>query len=76
MIYFLGHENFKIWAQEDRVPELEYAASIGPKVIEYYEKLFDYPFPLEKMDMVAIPDFRVNPLSILVILKLYVYLIF
>ena len=55
-----GHENFKIWAQEDRVSELEYAAKIGPKVVEYYEKLFDFPFPLNKMDMVAIPDFQVQ----------------
>merc|ERR1711884_259464 len=57
-IYDEGHENFKIWAQEDRVSELKYAASIGPKVVEYYEKLFDFPFPLNKMDMVAIPDFQ------------------
>ena len=28
----LGHENFKIWAQEDRIPELTYAAQIGHKV--------------------------------------------
>ncbi|XP_023321022.1 aminopeptidase N [Eurytemora carolleeae] len=53
-----GHENFKIWAQEEKIPELEYAADIGPKIVEFYEELFDYKFPLEKMDMAAIPDFQ------------------
>ncbi len=59
IILFVGHENFKIWSQEDRVPELGYAAKIGPKVIQFYEDLFDYKFPLNKMDMAAVPDFQV-----------------
>ena len=43
--------------------EIEYAAAIGPKVIEFYEDFFATPFPLEKMDMAAIPDFAVLLLS-------------
>ena len=53
-----GHENFKIWATRDRIPDLGYAAEIGPKITEYYGQLFDYDFPLAKMDMAAIPDFQ------------------
>ena len=30
------------------------------QVTEFYEELFDYKFPLNKMDMAAIPDFQVN----------------
>ena len=62
MIMIAGEENFKIWSQLDRLSELAYAANIGPKVIKYYEKLFDFPYPLNKMDMAAIPDFQVNPI--------------
>ena len=29
------------------------------QIVEFYEELFDYKFPLEKMDMAAIPDFQV-----------------
>ena len=57
---YLGHETFKVWGPEKRIPELAYAAEIGPKIITFFEELFDYKFPLEKMDMAAIPDFSVK----------------
>jgi aminopeptidase N len=56
--YAEGHEDFKIWAATDRIPDLAYAAEIGPRITEYYGQLFDYEFPLAKIDMAAIPDFQ------------------
>ena len=54
-----GHENIKVWAPSDKLADVHFAADIGPKIIEYYEQLFNISFPLAKLDMAAIPDFRV-----------------
>jgi len=53
-----GHENFKIWAAKSNLPDLAYAAEIGPNITAYYGRLFDFDFPLAKLDMAAIPDFQ------------------
>jgi aminopeptidase N len=36
---------------------LDFATAVAAKIIPYYENLFEAPFPLPKMDMVALPDF-------------------
>lgn len=47
----------KVWAQPNHVKQAEYALEIGNKSLEYFGKLFDEPYPLKKMDMIAVPDF-------------------
>jgi len=51
------HPEFNVWAQKEKLSEVEYAAEIGPKIIDFYEEFFNTSFPLNKMDMAAIPDF-------------------
>eukprot|EP00668_Euglena_longa_P000610 GGOE01000746.1.p1 GENE.GGOE01000746.1~~GGOE01000746.1.p1 ORF type:complete len:882 (-),score=313.77 GGOE01000746.1:304-2592(-) len=40
-----------------RVAQLQYALSCGVRSLEFYNKFFGIPFPLPKIDMIAIPDF-------------------
>ncbi|XP_057652415.1 glutamyl aminopeptidase-like isoform X2 [Diorhabda carinulata] len=47
----------KVYASPDNLYKTTYAAEIGKKVIEHYVNYFDIPYPLPKLDLVAIPDF-------------------
>ncbi|XP_064115925.1 aminopeptidase N-like [Macrobrachium nipponense] len=48
---------FRVWARESALQQAEYALSIGPKMLSHFEEFFKIPFPLPKLDMIALPDF-------------------
>ncbi|XP_057659447.1 aminopeptidase N-like [Diorhabda carinulata] len=59
------HNNvtFRIWARKDALDQVDFAAEVGPKCLEYYEKFFDIEYPLPKQDMIAIPDFSAGAME-------------
>ncbi|XP_068632902.1 aminopeptidase A-like isoform X2 [Battus philenor] len=51
--------NFKLrsFAQKDEIHKIDFAQNIGKRATEFYIKYYDVPFPLPKLDMIAIPDY-------------------
>lgn len=47
----------RTYATPDKVNETEFALDVGVKILEFYEEYFGIDYPLEKCDMVALPDF-------------------
>nr|XP_023019123.1 glutamyl aminopeptidase-like isoform X3 [Leptinotarsa decemlineata] len=47
----------KVYASPQNLAKTTYAGQVGKKVIEFYIDYFKIPYPLPKLDMVAIPDF-------------------
>lgn len=43
--------------------QARYAIDLGPKLLQYFENYFGIPFPLPKIDMVAVPDFGFNAME-------------
>lgn len=43
--------------------QTSYAATVGPRVLSYFEKFFNVTFPLPKQDMIAIPDFSAGAME-------------
>lgn len=54
---------FRIWSRHDAINQVDFAKSVGPKVLDFYEKFFNIPYPLPKQDMVAIPDFNAGAME-------------
>ncbi|XP_073949016.1 glutamyl aminopeptidase-like [Choristoneura fumiferana] len=52
--------NFKLrsFAYKDDIHKVDLAQDIGKRATEFYINYFEVPFPLPKLDMVAIPDYR------------------
>ncbi|ROT77107.1 putative aminopeptidase N [Penaeus vannamei] len=53
----------RVWARREAIDQAEYALKVGPKILSFFEEYFGLPFPLPKMDMVALPDFSAGAME-------------
>jgi len=54
----------RVYAPKDRdIEHGRFSLDLAAKTLAFYEKTFDSPFPLPKMDMVAIPDFSAGAME-------------
>lgn len=49
---------FRVCSTPDQVNNIEYALLVGPEILSFYENLLGIDYPLPKMDLISIPDFR------------------
>lgn len=47
----------RIWTRPELIAKAKYASTITPRLLEYYENVFGLPYALDKLDLIAIPDF-------------------
>ncbi|KAI9220410.1 peptidase family M1-domain-containing protein [Blastocladiella britannica] len=54
----------RVWAPPGRAESMgSYAAQVGARVLDAYEKLMGIEYPLPKSDMVAVPDFAAGAME-------------
>ena len=54
----------KVWmTPEQKEEDGKFSLDVAAKTLAFYEKAFQAPFPLPKMDMVAIPDFAAGAME-------------
>ncbi|XP_050673816.1 aminopeptidase A-like isoform X3 [Leptidea sinapis] len=54
----IGHDfNLKCFAQKGQTNKIEFAQDIGKRATEFYIQYYKVPYPLPKLDMIAIPDY-------------------
>lgn len=59
----LSAGNFSVFARSDAINSAKYALNIGPKILKFLEEFFQIPYPLPKMDMIALPDFNAGAME-------------
>ncbi len=50
--------DFKIWHQASKSGQGELAAETGAQILDFFQNFYKIEYPLPKMDVAAIPDFR------------------
>ncbi|CAB3384998.1 Hypothetical predicted protein [Cloeon dipterum] len=58
-----GNTTFRVWARQDAIEQARYSLEIGPKILDFYEDYFNVPYPLPKMDMIAVQDFSTGAME-------------
>ena len=53
----LTNKSVSIWYREGVRNQAEFSLTVTPDLLTFFEKYFDIPFPLPKIDMAALPDF-------------------
>nr|XP_045613537.1 aminopeptidase N-like [Procambarus clarkii] len=54
----LNHTLFKVWTRKDALDQATYVRDTAPAILTYLEDYFSIPFPLPKLDMSSVPDFK------------------
>lgn len=54
----MSDKNFSVWARKEALPSASFALEIGPKILRFLEEYYKIKFPLPKIDMIALPDFK------------------
>ncbi|KAJ8035810.1 Aminopeptidase N [Holothuria leucospilota] len=54
---------FRVWCRKEAINTTDYALQQGVDILTYFEEYFSIPFPLEKQDMVAVPDFSAGAME-------------
>uniref|UniRef100_A0A8R1UBG3 Peptidase n=1 Tax=Pristionchus pacificus TaxID=54126 RepID=A0A8R1UBG3_PRIPA len=47
----------RAFAQSDLIDHIDYALNVSVKMLDYYEREFDIPYPLDKLDIVSVREF-------------------
>ncbi|KAJ8035811.1 Aminopeptidase N [Holothuria leucospilota] len=55
--YTTNGVRFRVWCRPDAINTTDYALQSGIDMLTYFEDYFSEKYPLEKQDMVAVPDF-------------------
>src|SRR3989344_4623814 len=48
----------RVYTIPGKVHQAKFALGVTVRTLEFYEKYFDIPYPLDTLDMIAIPDFQ------------------
>ena len=58
-----GTTSMRVGSQWTLIGQSDHALQVAPAMLEYLENYFQIPFPLPKIDLVAVPDFAAGAME-------------
>jgi aminopeptidase N len=55
--------SFSAWARPNAIDNAHYSQTVGPKLVDFYEKYTDIQYKFPKIDQVAVPDFAAGAME-------------
>jgi len=55
--------DISVYTRPEQIESAEYALEVSTKILRFYESTYDIPYPLPKLDLVAIPDFEAGAME-------------
>jgi len=55
--------DISVYTRPEQIGSAEYALEVCTKILRFYESTYDIPYPLPKLDLVAIPDFEAGAME-------------
>ncbi|XP_069082023.1 leucyl-cystinyl aminopeptidase-like isoform X2 [Pleurodeles waltl] len=52
-----------VYTVPQKINQVQYALETAVRLLQFYEKMFQVPYPLKKLDLVAIPDFQAGAME-------------
>jgi len=55
--------DISVYTRPEQIESAEYALEVATKILRFYESTYNIPYPLPKLDLVAIPDFEAGAME-------------
>lgn len=53
----------RVYATPDKIDEVDFSLDVAVRTLEFYNEYFAIPYPLPKLDMIALPDFSMGAME-------------
>ena len=60
---YIENERLRVYASKGRSRHGAFALDIGKQCLSFFERYFDIPYPLKKLDMVSVPEFAMGAME-------------
>ena len=65
--------NVSVIAAKDKITQADFALQASTKIMDFYDDFFGVAYPLDKMDLIAIPEFgagnMIFPMLVICLIK-------
>ncbi|XP_014229053.1 puromycin-sensitive aminopeptidase [Trichogramma pretiosum] len=59
----VGNTSVRVHASKEKISQGEFALQVGTKSLQFFENYFNIPFPLKKIDLIALADFSFSAME-------------
>ena len=63
--------NVSVIASKDKIAQADFALQASTKIMDFYDEFFGVSYPLDKQDLIAIPEFAAGMSNLICVVPYY-----